>query len=502
MQNLFTKFAKAKRTIIVLAVCLVITMVVSFHDAIFFQEDTVSESPAITTVPRPKHSERWWELTQKLLLTISAVLIIHLFDQLYLMNEVIKNTKEALGTVVGDHVHLIGAADACGIADIFPKRLDARPQIMDDIDKAQKRVWMVGIGLNVRLNARSIFARLEQKKKAGVDVRILMLDAFRSTAVFRTFLESNQDRARELLSYYEELCTQNKSNVKFENSYFNSTLCREFETTCRAIEPDSVLEPCIRFYAHSPMGWLIITDHKAYFQPYTFGKKVTNNGSAGEANIHDTFTTDETIGDLMPIFKFQSYRNIGVFQTLEDHFLKLWVTSDCSVFHIRARHEDKKEILKRIFRSRREWLRHVYNVLYTARGKESYDKKPGEVYTDENGKHQYRLFQRQICPWPVNVSFRFKDNGSTPHKGRIIDSSGNGLAIFSDERNMLRKDDEGRMVEVTLAEPQEQVDKAVLPDLTRYLRRSLLSEGNSFKIRYVDEVPSKRGTRIGLKKLS
>lgn len=63
---------------------------------------------------------------------------------------------------------------------------------MHDIDKAQKRIWMLGIGLNVRINVKSIFSKLEQKKNAGVDVRILMLDAFRSTAVFRTLLESDQ----------------------------------------------------------------------------------------------------------------------------------------------------------------------------------------------------------------------------------------------------------------------------------------------------------------------
>lgn len=66
------------------------------------------------------------------------------------------------------------------------------PRLMHDIDKAQKRIWMLGIGLNVRINVKSIFSKLKQKKNAGVDVRILMLDAFRSTAVFRTLLESDQ----------------------------------------------------------------------------------------------------------------------------------------------------------------------------------------------------------------------------------------------------------------------------------------------------------------------
>lgn len=87
------------------------------------------EPASVSEPARPSHSERWWELAQKLLMTISAVLIIHLFDQIYLMNEVIKNTKEALGSVVGEHVHIIGASDDCGIADIYRRRRDAKPQI-------------------------------------------------------------------------------------------------------------------------------------------------------------------------------------------------------------------------------------------------------------------------------------------------------------------------------------------------------------------------------------
>lgn len=510
VSNPFVQFSKAKRTLVVLGVCLIITGAVSFHDNIFFpKQKAASSTPAIVTEPsaaaaqvdNSSQSKRWWDLAEKLLMTICVVLIVHVFDQVYLMDEVTKNTEQVLGSVVGQHVHIIGASDECGIADIYINRLAAKEKLNSDIDEAKSRIWMLGVGLNVRVNVKGMFSALEDKKKAGIDVRILMLDAFRSTAVFRTFLESSKDQVERIIDYYEKLGTQGISDPQKKNSYFSSTLCNEFEATCRALDQTPKLAPCVKFYAHTPMCWLVITDNKAYFQPYTFGKGARKKDSSNAIGIHRTATGDDTIGDSLPVFKFQSHKNTSTFATLEDHFLKLWATSDCSVFHIQARQNDKEGILKRIFETRREWLRHVYNVLYTDRGRESYDKPPGAKASKSSREPDYRLYQRQICPKPVSISFKFKENGNQEFAGRIVDSSSDGLAIVTDEKLDRTLDElKSSKVEVKLDLMHNSTDERVIPNLTNFLSQVLLSENNSFEIRNTS--PGRSPMRLGLKKVA
>jgi hypothetical protein len=502
MLKLLGKFGRAKRTIVMLAVCLAITVAVSFHDDIFFgKRNTTSTSTTITQADSPSKTERLWDLTEKMLMTICAVLIIHLFDQVYLMDEVIQNTKDALDTVVDRHIHLIDSSNKCGIADIYNKRASARKDIMDDIEDAKVRVWLLGVGLNVHVDVEDIIPNLRDKKKDGVDVRILMLDAFRSTAVFRTFLESSMDQAKRIIDYYEKLCMQDVSDPRERDVYFNERLCRRFESTCKALLNTPELEPCVKFYAHTPSCWLVITDSKAYFQPYTFGSLPPRQEISQKSEIHDTHTADETIGDLLPVFKFQSHKNIDTFKVLEDHFLKLWATSDCSLFHIQARQNDKEGILKRIFDTRREWLRHVYSVLYTTRGKESYDRQPGEVIRDKSGRKEYRLYERQICPEPVKVTFKFKQNGGKVFEGGIVDSSREGIAILT-YTELSNSELKGSEVEVGLDPNKYSTHQAMLPNLITFLKQILLSENNSFEIRNIKSDNSSGGMRMGLKKVA
>jgi hypothetical protein len=494
----------------VLIICLVITVAISFHDDLLFgKRNTTPASTAVTQIDNVSKTERLWDLAEKLLMTICAVLIIHLFDQMYLMDEVIQNTQDALNTVVDKHIHLIGSADSCGIADIYSNRLDARANIMEDIEEAKSRVWLLGVGLNVRINVKGLFSQLRDKKNAGVDVRVLMLDAFRSTAVFRTFIESSKDQVERIINYYEKLCKQGVSDPQMKNVYFSATLCNEFESTCRALDQTPELEPCVKFYAHTPTCWLVITEDKAYFQPYTFGARPPILGGSQGSDIHNTHTSDETIGDLLPVFKFQSHKNTSTFKVLEDHFLKLWATSDCSHFHIQARQNDKEGIIKKIFETRGEWLRHVYNVLYTARGKESYDKKPGDIIRDKSGRKEsqkdYRLYGRQICPEPVKINFKFKQNGNKNEvfKGGIADSSRSGIAILTDDKlNGLTKEELiGSKVEISL-DPNTNSTSHVLPNLTDFLSQILLSENNSFEIKNAKLDEPTNVWRIGLKKVT
>ena len=84
---------------------------------------------------------------------------------------------------------------------------------------------------------------------------------------------------------------------------------------------------------------MMIVDNTAHFQPYTFGRSVSQHSS----NL--------CIGANMPVFKFQMQPNGRPFEILEDHFLKLWLTSNVDLFHIEARIADRNRIIKDIFDS-------------------------------------------------------------------------------------------------------------------------------------------------------
>ena len=519
LKNLLSNFGKAKRTIIILAIFFGATVAVSFHDDILWSRNKISQ-PATTTSPggtptagtETSRREKLWDLAEKLLMTICALLIIHLFDQVYLMGEITQNMRAALDTVVHRHVHLIESCDKSGIADIYVNRHDGNESLTNDIQNSVDRLWLLGVGLNVRVNLRVLLPKLKKKVKAGVDVRVLMLDAFRSTAVFRTFLESNGDQVERMLKYYEPASNRNPVDPSDQDAYFSTTLCNEFEATCRALQNTPELEACIKFYAHTPTCWLVIADNKAYFQPYTFGNGLRDHEA--DVKIHDTQTGDETIGDLLPVFKFKRHKNTGTFNVLEDHFLKLWATSDCSLFHIKARCNDKKEIVRKIFKARSEWLRHVYNMLFTKRGRESYDKRPGARVSDKSGKRQtlYRLYERQICPEPVVVNFRFRSQGEPDNAGsqlfeaKILDSSRDGLALATNhefERFAIENDVLDREVEISLVALGGPAKATGSPNLVEFLGQILLQSNNSFAIKNVSEMPATPGRlRVGLRKVA
>jgi len=132
---------------------------------------------------------------------------------------------------------------------------------------------------------------------------------------------------------------------------------------------------------------LVIIDDTAYFQPYTFGRGKT----ADQKNL--------TLGPLMPVFKFQKQDEASTetFSILEDHFKKLWSTTDTDLLHVGARIRNQDAILKQIFRNRKDWFSHVYEVLSkAAEDRRKYPRKPCEskpppsigVLWQEDGKPQ------------------------------------------------------------------------------------------------------------------
>jgi hypothetical protein len=224
-----------------------------------------------------------------------------------------------------------------------------------------------------------------------MDVRVLLLDALRSPAVFRAFLEG-QTQTRQFKEMAERERTRRRSRDSakpLKDPYFLQTIYSTFERTLKALWEEMQGNPAyrmaVRYYAHTPLCWLVIADDTAYYQPYTFGRK--EGASRSDAK-------SRTVGDQMPVFKIQREANADTFGVLEDHFRKLWLTSDTDLFQMGARNGDRDEQLYLIFRLRQYWFKSAGAVLRMGKDRRAYPRQPctsvGSIVTIEwkDGKNR------------------------------------------------------------------------------------------------------------------
>lgn len=289
---------------------------------------------------------------------------------------------------------LNGTARACGLRNVFPSRNDEiKDALLEDVENAKRRVWLLGVGLSEIFSLRELLPTLRRKIKT-LDVKLLLLDGLRSPAVFRTLLESDLEAFRSIFKGDRRSIRKNVSR----HPYFRQRLYRDFEIAYEALKETPALARAIRFYAHNPNCWLAITDDTAYFQPYTFGGNFEQENS--------------TIGSLLPVFKLQGDAEMNVFSVLEDHFRKLWATSDADMFYVGARIEDRERIVRLIFEGRRVWFKNACGVL----APDDEGKKPPGV--------DRRAYPRRPCQTTGGLSVSWgKGKSSRTVKAEIVDYS-------------------------------------------------------------------------------
>lgn len=240
-----------------------------------------------------------------------------------------------------ESVNLIKAATDCGLKKIYPSRgSEVERDILNHIDQARTRVWMLGVGLTEKLQFSKLLPEIGLRLDE-VNVKILLLNALRSPALFRTFLEI------EPTSFHNILANNNRE-------YFQRKLYHDFHSTFSTLKYHPEFNSAVRFYGHTPICWMVIVDDTAYFQPYSFGGE-----AQGESRV---------IGPWLPVFKFQPPQQdegtTNTFEILEQHFDRLWRTSNADLFHMGLRVENRDNILDAILKDRGDWYKYVYNALY------------------------------------------------------------------------------------------------------------------------------------------
>lgn len=387
---------------------------------------------------------RYWhnipEIVKHLLLLFSAIMCVHLIEYAYLwweifghIQSILKETLQATHRLIDDNRsslekslqttnRLIGSATTCGLTNIYCSRKDVKGDIYNAIENAEKRVWLLGVTFSENVHLDELLPTLNEKIATGVDTKILLLDVFQSAAVSRTFLESPASEIEKIIN------TDRARTLSSDDPLFHQRLYSDFSHTFDRLRNYPTVGPAVRFYAHHPACWMMIVDNTAHFQPYTFGRS---------ANQH---SSNLCIGAGMPVFKFQMQPNGKPFEILEDHFLKLWLTSNMDLFHIEARIADRNRIVKEIFDTHASWFRHVSESLHLPKG--------NTPFTIDR-----RKFPRQTWVWsqpPLNVCLHDR---KTTIRAAICNCSCEGMSLKLEATNLPLN--EGQIIALQGTSPDE-----------------------------------------------
>jgi hypothetical protein len=319
-------------------------------------------------------------------------------ETLYTTNQLINDNRTSLEKFLYTSNQLIGTAAICGLTNIYCSRKDAKDGIYNSIKNAEKRLWLLGIAHSEIVNLDDLLSSLDEKIAGGMDVKILLLDALQASAVFRTLLEGTASEVAKIIN-------TDRTRIQPSDPYFHQRVYSDFAHACDRLQSYPNVGEKVRFYTHTPSCWLMIVDNTVHFQPYTFGRSPSQ------------LTTDLCIGDNMPVFKFQMKPDVTPFKILEDHFLKMWVTSNIDLFHAETRNAGRDRIIKDLFDLHSWWFKQVYSVLY----------KPKDNYVCAT---DIRKFPRQPWRWdPPSLSFYPEDCKKTIAITDICDYSCKGLSL-------------------------------------------------------------------------
>jgi len=345
-------------------------------------------------------------LILELLVVLTVVIAVHLLEKLFLWNTIRAFLAESVRRAVRNATELVKAADQCGLSALYPNRESAANDVKKAINGAQKRIWLLGIAFSKVITLDKILANLGEIPAAErPELRVLLLDALRSPALFRTFLESPLPLAKRILE-------EDRTRPLLRDPICTTALYDDCQHASNLIDLNDSFRDCVKFYAHNPNCWMVITDDVCFYEPYTFGRPASFSGDS------------LCLGMYMPVSKFTKRARPKAFEILEDHFLKLWLTSEVQQIGFGARLADTQRLMKEILDERQSWFDRVYEALERS----------------AKGERDQRQSLRSPCEsFPsVFASLEWAENDVTHTNGAaIVDFSRAGLGVQLSNRHDL-----------------------------------------------------------------
>jgi hypothetical protein len=313
----------------------------------------------------------------ELVMALAVLSFVHFLYVVWLRQEYSDETREAIREVIKEERATIAQINALGVVQVYDSRSKALSTIAEKMATAD-RVWLLGIalhdfleeGINPDLSRafRSLAERVQRGNEQKRDfVRIMVLDALKSPTAFRALLEDTPENAENIVINGGKGYESTVPFARFQNLI----------NTFNSLEP---LRTRLRFYGHTPLGWMVIVDNDMFYQPYSFGQPL------------DSLSQRKGIGDALPVFHLNPVSETDMqtskpcpFDVLEQHFNTLWLTSDTDWYHMKERLENKSYVLDTMFKRRKNWFLHVAQSLKWM----SDEAKAGRLATDR--RYEARL---------------------------------------------------------------------------------------------------------------
>jgi hypothetical protein len=161
------------------------------------------------------------DLARPLLEVFALISGVHLTERIFLWKTLAKWHARKLHDAIQPIAQVYSPAVECGIVQLYGDREAATSAVIQSVKSANDRVWLLGIALHDCFNVgRSVgqltklAAEFDEHDEANLEtggVRILLQDPYRTSAIFRTFLESEGDRVKRIVQFAK--ASLNKTNI-------------------------------------------------------------------------------------------------------------------------------------------------------------------------------------------------------------------------------------------------------------------------------------------------
>jgi hypothetical protein len=232
-----------------------------------------------------------------------------------------------------------------GLVGISKGRKEALETIMDAIGSAKKRVWCAGVAIHQDVSFEAIANVLEARIDEGEielsNIKILLLDAYTQAGVMRSLMENSDQSLKDFVKWLPYA-----KGFKGDATPYDGFLLPDAFGHIKHLlgHRFRILRDRVRFLTQMPLGWTVIVDDQAFYQPYLYGRK-------GRDNLR----LNRQLINAMPVQLIEADEQPNCFSAIVDHFERLWMACNRDYQYVQRRmpkdaYEDliKPEFARRI----------------------------------------------------------------------------------------------------------------------------------------------------------
>lgn len=300
-------------------------------------------------------SEQYAQAVGHVAITVGVVLIVRKLEAPIIEKDratLINTIQQKYDNILKNSLPLLASINDIGMTRVYRRREDATLQVREAIRATRTQLLMVGVAFyetfSIERETRSLDELIDEREKDApgkFDARFLLLSPYTTPAVIRSFMESAPADASRYLEGEGK-------------AFLESTLYEDSQRAFRSFN-NEVFRERVRFYRRDPGLWMVITDHKVFFEPYTLGRPE----EPGHGHM-----LERRLGGHMPVFEFDRASS-PVSKILEEHFARLWAISQ-DIKDLEPLYSDAEkaaaQLDKEVFAIRKVLLETLVNLLREA----------------------------------------------------------------------------------------------------------------------------------------